>query len=257
MSTSPTTTTSVVGTIVIAGLILAPTIAAAQQPAQGQSSQVPIQPAMAEEENDSASSEMRARLARMKKQAPNISLTIFPGLVNQIEKQDFVPGVAEAMALLFERAGVKKVEVSEDLFRPSDPDDVWKISREFGRFVQDKSVETDYAVFAEFIGRPRAWKPSPGSIGTPKTGLHKIFTVVVDRAGDPVWVDIQARTDPLVKSIKQHTPFTACFVSVEKLRRRLNLIDPTGKDAVKGKWSKHFDEKAKKRAAAQRGAPEK
>jgi hypothetical protein len=199
--------------------------------------------AMAEAENDSASSEMRARLARMKEQAPNISLIIYPGLVNQIEKQDLVPGVAEAMALFFERAGVKNVEVSEDFFRPSAPDDVWKIARELGRLVQDKPVEADYAVFAEFIG-------------TPKTGPDKIFTVVVDKAGDPVWVDTQARTDPLVKGIKQHTPLTASYVSVEKLRRRLNLTDPTGEDSFKGKWSKHFDEKAKKRAAEQKDAPE-
>ena len=176
MSTSTTMTTSVAARVVIAGLI--PALA------------------LAEEGNDSASSEMRARLTTMKERSPNISVTIFPGLVNQIEKQDLVPGVAEAMALLFERAGVKKVDVSEDFFRPSAPDDVWKIAREFGRFVQDKPVEADYAVFAELIG-------------TPQTGLDKVFTVAVDKAGDPVWVDTQARADPLVKSIKQHTPFTA------------------------------------------------
>ncbi|MBC8875518.1 MAG: hypothetical protein H8E44_39330 [Planctomycetes bacterium] len=244
-STSTTMTTSVAATVVIAGLILAPAIAAAQQPAQGQSSQVPIQLALAEKEDESASSEMRARLARMTEQAPNISLIVYPALINQIKKRDFVPGVAEVMALFFERAGVKKkIDVSEDLFRPSDPDDVWKIAREFGRFVRDKRVEADYAVFAEFIG-------------TPQTGPDKIFTVVVDKAGALVWVDTQVRTDPLVKSIKKHTPLTVGYVSVEKLRRRLNLTDPTSKDSVNGKWSKHFDEKAKKRAAGQRNAPKK
>lgn len=138
----------------------------------------------------------------------------------------------------------KKIEVSEDFFRPRDFDDVWKISRELGRFVKNNPVEADYAVFAEFIG-------------TPKTGPDKIFTVVVDKARGPVWVDTQVRTDPLVKSIKQHTPLTVSYVSVEKLRRRLKLTDPTGEDAVEGKWSEHFDEKAKKRATGQRDAPKK
>ena len=195
----------------------------------------------AEEE---ARGEMEARLERMKEQAPDFSLTVFPVLINQIEKQDLVPGVAKAMALLFEGAGVKRIEVSDDFFRPTAPRDAWKIAREFGGLVNDKSIETDYAVFAEFIG-------------TPETGPDEIFTVVVDKAGNPVWVGIQTRTDPLVKGIKQHTPFTCCYVSVEKLRRRLGLTVPTGKDSVKGKWSRYFDEKARKRAAQQPDAREK
>ena len=193
---------------------------------------------------EKARTEMEARLERMEKQAPYFSLTVFPVLVNQIEKQDLVPGLAKAMAMLFERAGVKRIEVREGFFRPTAALDAWKIAREFGSLVRDKSIETDYAVFAEFIG-------------TRETGPDKILTVVVDKIGNPVWVDIQTRTDPLVKGIKQHTPLTCCCVSVEKLRRRLDLIDPTGKDAVKGEWSRYFDEKAKKRATEPPDAPEK
>ncbi|MCK4905892.1 hypothetical protein KAS42_06625 [bacterium] len=175
-------------------------------------------------------SDMEARLEKMEEKAPNLSLTVFPVLVNQIEIQNLVPGLAEVMAMFFEGTGIKKIKMSKYSFIPSAPEDVEKIAYEFGDIIKRKLIDTDYAVFAEFIG-------------TQQSGPDKIVTIVVDYYGDPVWIDVQEKTDELVQSIKQYTPLTCCYVSVEKLRLCLGLIDPVSKDAVKGEWSKYFREK--------------
>jgi hypothetical protein len=158
----------------------------------------------------------------MKANASKMSLTIFPIILAERPFKN----VAEVAALMFEKANVKEIEVPDEAFLPTGKD-IWEISDSFGEFVHAQSLKTDYALFGEYVG-------------TRETGVQEVRSIIVDREGNPVWVDRQTPEDKLFKKIKPQDPMNCTVLLVERVRSSLGLPDPDRKDAPEGKWAAHW-----------------
>jgi len=166
----------------------------------------------------------------MKNQAESLTITVFPVFAPAVNSSKARAEFARAMALVLERSGVKKIEISEEEFEPEreSPAYVDEITKGFVEFLKENPVNTDYAYFTAFYGRQA-------------TGASDIITIVLDHDGNMVWVDKQTRQDKEFRRFNPRDPFSCCFVSIEKLRKKIGLKDPLDRGAYSGEWSKYWE----------------
>ena len=81
--------------------------------------------------------------------------------------------LAELVGLFLERGGMKKIEIADTQFSPPEKNDLAKLAEAFGQFVRSQKLNTDYALYGQFLG-------------TPGKGVDEIRLVVVDRKGKVV-----------------------------------------------------------------------
>jgi hypothetical protein len=160
----------------------------------------------------------------LKVDASKISITVFPIIMSEKPSKK----VSEVIALMLEKAGLKEIDVSEEVFLPSAEDDIWQISESFSTFIRKKSIDTDYALFGEYVG-------------TPLSGVKEVRCIVVDREGKRVWVDRQTPEDDDFKRIDPKNPMLCSVLLVERLRTALGLSDTLREDKPEGKWATHWD----------------
>ncbi len=167
--------------------------------------------------------EMENRFGLMKSKAPEISITVFPIIMSEKPYKN----VAEVVALMLERADVNNIDVPDETFSPAKDSDIRQICKSFEAFVREKSIDTDYALFGEYVG-------------TPQSGVKEVRCIVVDKAGNRVWVDRQTPGDDDFKRIKPNNPMLCSHLLVERLRMDLGLPEQSGRNSATGKWAKHW-----------------
>ncbi len=163
----------------------------------------------------------------MKSKAPEISITVFP--IDMAGKG--FKNVAEVAALMLEKSGVKKIEVSgaELLVRPED--DLSALCDSFGSFVLNQQINTDYALFGQYIG-------------SQDSGVKAVRGIVVDSTGNCIWAESQTSEDELFKKIAPKDPMLCTYLLVRSISDMLGLPDPDRDDAPRGEWAAYWDKQS-------------
>ena len=210
----------------MAGLVALAIVPACQ--ARGGNRQVPL--------------EQQERLDTMRAKGTQASLTVFPVIMGDSEA--FNKDVADVVAVLLGKAGMKNLETTDAVFRLSKEAPFEQAAELFGEFVRKNPIETDYALYAEFVG-------------SPETGPKEIRSVIVDRTGQSVLVDRQTAADREFKRAKPHTPMTCCMFLVERVRTQLGIPESARDESAKGKFSQRPPEDAPTPGKAERAAMKK
>ena len=100
------------------------------------------------------------------------SVTVYPVAIRSAERTvDSMPvRIAEVVSVLLERAGMEKTEIAESVFSLPETDDVSKSAAAFGQFIKGQPLKTKYALLVQIVG-------------TGKSGIAEIHTIVVDKHG--------------------------------------------------------------------------
>ncbi len=162
-------------------------------------------------------------LTEFKTAGRDASLTVFPaGLIGRPTRQ-----VGDVVALLLERAGMKKLEIDAPDFRPPDQADLPATAKAFSAFVQANPLRTDYALFADFLGAY-------------EQGFSEVRIVITNRQGETVWQDRQTPNDADYMKINPQEPLQCCLLVVQRLRPVLGLDDPTRDSAPEGRLAQRW-----------------
>ena len=175
--------------------------------------------------NRQISPEQQKRLEAMQAKGTRASLTVFP--VGMGDSAAFNKDVAGVLALLLEKAGMTNLETTDAAFDLPKEATFDEAAELFGEFVRKNPIETEYALYAEFVG-------------TPHTGPTEIRGVIVDRTGQSVWVDRQTQADRDFKRAKPSDPMTCCHFLAERLRTLLGIPGSARDDSGEGKIARMF-----------------
>ncbi|MFH1741678.1 MAG: hypothetical protein ABIH23_21950 [bacterium] len=153
------------------------------------------------------------------------SVTIFPiSLAGHLSKD-----VADVIGLFLEKAAVRNIEtVTAEFISPS-VDTAEKTGAAFAEFIRNNPVDTDYAIYGEFLG-------------SPKTGVKEVRTIVVDKSGTLLWSDSQTPENAAFKKVQPRNPMTCSVLMAEKLRYKFGLKEQ--EDAPRGKMAELWDQKS-------------
>ncbi len=137
---------------------------------------------------------------------------------------DFGWRVGAVIATFLEKSGVEQLEVSRLIFVPPKTSNVREIADALSRRVREKPIETNFAVFAQFVG-------------TPQSGVSEIRIIVVDQAGEVVLAESadQAHLNR-ARPVPQDPMSSSLFVS-QRLRTFWKLEDPLRPNAPEGKMA--------------------
>lgn len=171
--------------------------------------------------NKQVSHEQQKRLKTMQEKGVQVSLTIFPVIMG--DSAELNHKIAVVVGVLLEEAGMTNLEITDATFRLQKADTFDRTAQLFGEFVRKNPIETDYALYAEFIGNP-------------ETGPKEIRSVIVDKTGQSVFVDRQTAADREFKRAKPHTPMTCCMFLVERVRTHLRIPKSARNNSGKGKF---------------------
>ncbi len=163
----------------------------------------------------------------MKRKAPEISITVFP---IEMAGKGF-KNVAEVVALMLEKADIKKIEVSELEFLVLPEDELSTLCSSFSGFVHERGITTDYALFGQYIG-------------SQESGVKEVRGVVVDRKGNCIWTESQTPEDELFTKIAPKDPMLCSYLLVRSLSDKLGLPDPDRDDAPEGEWTAYWNKQS-------------
>jgi hypothetical protein len=175
------------------------------------------------------SPEQQERLKAIQAKGTEASLTVFPmalAKADKAEKSVEVVGrdAGKVLAMLLEQAGMKNLEIADSVFvLPADVefDDA---GQKFGEFISANPIKTDYALYVEVVART----------GSPPQ-FDEIRSVIVDKAGECVFVDRQTPADRDFKRIKPSCLMTSCVLAAERVRTQLRIPESARDDSGEGK----------------------
>ena len=191
---------------------------------------------VAAEPQASMAPEQQQRLELMKSKGPDASLTILP--VRLAGKP--WDRVTEVVGVLLEQRGLRNIELGKIPFTPADTN-LESLAAAVGAFVKTNPITTDYALYAEYNGKPR--QP-----------LDELRAVVVDQTGAVVWTDRQTPQDEAFKKNEAREPMTMSVLLVERLGPQLGLNEATAKAAKPGKMAAIMDQRSGLPPANERAA---
>ena len=183
--------------------------------ALGQETAKPVAPAL-----------VQRALDEFKAAGKDASLTILPVYLGGSPSKQ----VGEVLGMLLERAGMQNLELAAAEFRPPEKADTTQTAIALAEFVQANPVNTNYVLFADFLG-------------SHAVGVTEVRGVIVNKQGQLVWQDRQTAEDADFKRINPKEPMDCCVLLVERLRPVLNLDDPTRADAPRGKLAERWQQK--------------
>ncbi len=182
--------------------------------------------------------EQKGRFDAMRADGAAASMTVFPVAIAAADKAEKEAGsfgrkVGNVLGLMLEQAGMANLETTDSEFvLPADvPFD--EAPARFGEFVRANPIKTDYALFAEVIGRK----------GNPPR-FDEIRHVVVDKAGQCVWSERQTRDDPEFKRGDPDCMMTASLFLSQRVRTHLGISAWARDDSGKGKFARIFAEES-------------
>ncbi|GAG43403.1 unnamed protein product, partial [marine sediment metagenome] len=191
-----------------------------------------LPPARAAQGNDEVPAQQQKRLEAMHAKGPEASLTIFPVVLWDINKAKDVGGIgkdiANVVGLLLEKMGMANLETADSVFVLPAEVGFDQAAELFGEFVRNNPIKTDYALYTEFVGRT----------GPPR--IDEVRAVVVDKAGECVWVNRQTPADPDFKRVKPDCPMDCCGLLTERVRTQLGIPESARDDTGEGKFARMF-----------------
>jgi hypothetical protein len=150
------------------------------------------------------------RLDAMKARGPEASLTILPVM---IAGRPF-DRATDILGVLFEQRGLQHIEMGRAPFTAGVKTELPVLSVSLAAFLRTNPIATDYALYTEFNG------PT----------LDEVRAVVVDKAGETVWVDHQTTRDKAFQALgSPRDPMTLIVFLVDRLSPQLGLNDDTAK----------------------------
>jgi hypothetical protein len=158
------------------------------------------------------------------------TILVFPVDVPAINNHQLGKQFANALALALERAGIKNIEVSENVFQPhvESKDNIAMLSKDFSTYIKQNKIDYDYVYFSQFIGDQT-------------TGPQAVLTVFTDSSGKLLWSHRSAPGEMSFEKYKPQDPLACCFVSADAFSKVVSkLSDPLAKDAPKGEWDRYF-----------------
>ncbi|MHC5108894.1 MAG: hypothetical protein ACYTHJ_03330 [Planctomycetota bacterium] len=171
--------------------------------------------------------DQRARLEAMQEKGTEASLTVFPVVMGDGTFED----VADVVALLLEQAGMTNLERSNAVFRVPNDATAQQGAALFGAFVHGQPLETEYALYAEFVG-------APGK------GVKEIRGIIVDRAGRAVLVDHQSAADRSFRRAEPDCPMSSSVFLVERVRTQLGIPASARDESGTGKFARLFADRS-------------
>ncbi len=163
----------------------------------------------------------------MKSRGPEGSITILP--IN-LAGNPFARA-SEVVGLFLEQQGLENIEIGATPFMPAGSTGLDALVDSLGTFVKTISVKTEYVLYAEYNGNRQ-------------TGLVELRAAVVDKAGQPVWMDRQGAEDEAMKQLDDKDPMTFSVFLVERLCPALGLSEETAKNAKPGKMAGLMEERS-------------
>jgi len=160
------------------------------------------------------------------------SVTVFPVVATPDGFPDeFAKRVGIVVATFLEQAGLEDLEVADTVFNPPETDDVNKIAEAFGKQVGEKPIQTNYAVFTQFLG-------------TPQRGVQGIRTIVVDKSGKVLLAESAGKAQFDKAPLRPEDPMTCCVFVSRRLQEFWRLEDPLRPNAPKGKMARFWQKDA-------------
>jgi hypothetical protein len=155
------------------------------------------------------------------------SVTVFPVSTKPNRfPDDLAKRVAIVVATLLEKAGLETLEVADTVFQPPDAG-VEKMADAFAAHVRERTIKTDFAVFAQFVGAPQ-------------TGVKQISTIVVDRTGKVLLAESAGEKELGQAPTRPTDPMTCCVFVGRRLQEFWQLDDPMRSDAPQGKMAEFW-----------------
>ena len=197
---------------------------------------VPLLFVLMAQTTDATPGDQQKRLEAMRAKGAKASLTIFPVVISATNKgekgnEDIAKEVGKVLGLLLEKAGMNNLETTDSVFvLPADVE-FDQAPKRFGEFVRAHPITTEYALYAEVVGRTG---------GPPQ--IDELRAVIVDQSGDWVWVDRQTPDDPDFKRIKPSCLMTSCVLLTERVRTQLGIPESARDDRGEGKFARMFAE---------------
>jgi len=158
---------------------------------------------------------------------PESSVTVVPVVLVGSPSKD----VADVVGLMLEKEGMPNIWTVDTRFTPPADQPLDEVATAFAQFVQKSPPQTDYALFAEFLG-------------TPQTGLTESRAALVDKAGRVVWKDRQTPQDTDFQRIKPREPMQCCVLLCERLKPLFHLPAATRAGAGEGRMARVWAEKS-------------
>lgn len=185
---------------------------------------------LAAQPDEQVSPQQQQRLQAMQAKAAEASLTIFPVVLWNTDQEKQAGGafgkeVANVVGVLLEKAGMDNLETTTEAFVVPAEVDFDQSTELFGAFVRRHPIKTDYALYGEYVGR------------TGPVRIEEVRSVIVDKAGQAVWLDRQRPQDADFKRVKPECPMTCSVLLTQRLGRLLDLSETPRKDAGKGKFA--------------------
>lgn len=168
---------------------------------------------------------------------PESSVTVVPVVLAGNPSKD----VADVVGLLLEKEGMPNIWTVDTVFTPPADQTLDEVAAAFGQFVQNSPPQTDYALFAEFVG-------------TPQTGVSEVRAVLADTAGRAIWKDRQTPQDADFKRIQPREPMQFCVLLSERLKPVFRLPGP--RRSEEGRMARLWAEKSGTPSDAERSAME-
>jgi hypothetical protein len=160
------------------------------------------------------------------------SVTVFPVVTTPNRLPDeFAKRVGIVIATFLEKAGLEDLEVADTMFNPPETDDINQIAEAFGKQVVAKPIKTDYAVFAQLLG-------------TPKTGVKEIRTIVVDKSGKVLLAESAGKVQLDKAPLPPKDPMTCCVFVSQRLQKFWKLEDPLRPNTPEGKMARFWQKDA-------------
>jgi len=155
------------------------------------------------------------------------SLTVFPFALGGRP----IPEVGTVVAVMMEQFGVEDVGTDETAFRPVAGAGFEEVASDFGKFVRDRGIERQYALYGEYLGS--------------RAGINEVRAVLVDREGNVVWVDRQAPGDADFDRVDPHDPMGCCLLLAERLKGAMALPEvPLEREQGAGWFEREMARKA-------------
>lgn len=161
------------------------------------------------------------RLAEMKARGAEASLTIYPVSLGGRPMKE----AAAALGMFLDRATMQSLAVAPVEFQAPEGAGLDELAAAFGAFVAGQELETDYAIYAEYLGHPR-------------TGVEEVRAVVVDAGGGIVWTDTQKPGDEVFDRVEPEDPMGCTMLLAERFRSTMGLPDPMREDAREGPFAR-------------------
>jgi hypothetical protein len=155
------------------------------------------------------------------------SFTVFPvSLAGNLNTD-----VAEVIGTFLERGGVTQIDIAQ-FKEKAIHSNKWPQNKEsFCQYVKSNEINTQYALYIEFIG-------------SPQKGIQEIRMIAVDNKGSTAWEEIQTPNDTEFKKVQPRNPMTCCVLAMNCIKPQFNLDDPYRQDAPQGKMAQRWKEKS-------------